>query len=161
VLKPDEDPGPLDLTDSDTREQLEKLFEERFGEKALGELEDGIKSGAVKPRTAEIPQPDESKRKKKGFFSKMANNLKLYRIVPGGKSPEEAAVWSGELYLRLVESEPLAEEELVKLADKRAQAAAGELNPAGKIPTDRLTIEKPEPLGDDAAPIVKLSLGAL
>ncbi len=160
-LKPEEDPGPLDLNDSDTREQLEELFEERFGEKALGELEEGIKSGAVKPRTSEIPQPDESRRKKKGFFSRMANNLKLYKIVPGGKSPEEAAVWSGELYLRLVESEPLAEEELLKLADKRAQAAAGELNQAGKIPTDRLTIEKPEPLGDDAAPIVKLSLGAL
>jgi uncharacterized protein involved in outer membrane biogenesis len=160
-LKPEEDPGPLDLTDSDTRKRLEELFGERFGEKALKELEGGIKSGAVKPRTSEIPQPEESKRKKKGFFSRMANNLKLYKIVPGGKSPEEAAVWSGELYLRLVESEPLAEEELLKLAAKRAQAAAGELNQAGKIPTERFTIEKPEPLSDDAAPVVKLSLGAL
>jgi hypothetical protein len=160
-LKPEEDPGPLDLTDSDTRRKLEELFEERFGEKALGELEEAIKSGAVKPRTSEIRQPDESKRKKAGFFSKMANNLKLYKIVPGGKSPEEAAVWSGELYLRLVESEPLAEEALLKLAEKRAQATAGELNQAGKIPTDRLTIEKPDTLSDDAAPIVKLSLGAL
>jgi uncharacterized protein involved in outer membrane biogenesis len=158
-LKPEEDPGPLDLTDSKTRKMLEELFEERFGEKALGELDEGIQSGAVKPRAPEIRQPDESKRKKKGFFSRMANNLKLYKVVPGGKSPEEAVVWSGELYLRLVESEPLAEEVLLKLADQRAQAVGEELERAGKVPANRVTLEKPEP--DDTGPSVKLSLGAV
>jgi hypothetical protein len=147
-LKPEEDPGPIDLTDSETRKKLEELFEERFGEKALRELEQGIKSGAVKPRAPEIRQPEESKRKKKGFFSKMANNLKLYKIVPGGKSPEEAAAWAGELYVRLVESEPLADERLMKLAEDRAGAVSGELERAGKIATNRVAMEKPEPLSD-------------
>ncbi len=160
-LKPEEDPGPLDLTDSRVRKQLEALFEERFGEQALRELDRNIKSGAVQPRMPEVRQPDETKGRKKGFLSRMANNLKLYKVVPGGKSPEEAALWSGELYLRLVESEPMPEEVLIKLADDRARAIAAELESEGKVPGDRVRIEKPEALTDDAAPGVKLSLGAL
>lgn len=160
-LKPEEDPGPLDLTDSRTRKMLEELFKERFGEKALGELDEGVKSGAVKPRVPEVRQPDEGKGKKKGFFSRMANNLKLYKIVPGGKSPEEAVLWSGELFLRLVESEPLAEEALLKLADQRAQAVGEELERGAKLPANRVTLEKPEAVTDDSGPAVKLSLGAL
>ena len=160
-LKPEEDPGPLDLTDSKTRKQLETLFEERFGKEALRELDRNIKSGAVQPRMLEVRQPEETRGRKKGFFSRMANNLKLYKVVPGGKSPEEAALWAGELYLRLVESEPLPEELLIQLAEDRARAIAAELESEGKVPGDRVRFEKPEALTDDAAPGVKLSLGAL
>ncbi|MCU0589251.1 MAG: DUF748 domain-containing protein [Syntrophobacteraceae bacterium] len=160
-LKPDEDPGPLDLADSSNRKALESLFEERFGKDALRELSQSIKSGAVKPRMPEVHQPDESRRGKKGFFSRMANNLKLYKVVPGGRSPEEATLWAGELYLRLVESEPLQDEVLFKLADRRAQAVAQELEGEGGVPAERLTVEKSEALTDDSAPMVNVSLGAL
>lgn len=160
-LKAGEDPGPLDLTDSRTRKQLEALYAERFGESALRELDRNIKSGAVQPRMPEVRQPEEKRGRKKGFFSRMANNLRLYKVVPGGKSPEEAVLWAGELYLRLVESEPLPEEALVKLAEDRARAIAAELESQGRVPGDRVRMEKAEALSDDTAPGVKLTLGAL
>jgi hypothetical protein len=50
---------------------------------------------------------------------------------------------------------------LFKLADRRAQAVAQELEGEGGVPAERLTVEKSEALTDDSAPMVNVSLGAL
>jgi hypothetical protein len=157
----EEDPGPLDFTDSKTRDTLEELYRERFGKSALGELEEGISKGTVKPRTPANQQEEKSKRKKAGRITKMMGGLKLYKLVPGGKSPEQAAAWAGELYVRLVESEPVAEATLVQLAQNRAQAIAKELETSGGIPGERVSIKDPEAQTGNEAPSAKLSLDAL
>ncbi|MFO8083773.1 MAG: hypothetical protein R6U27_05585, partial [Desulfobacterales bacterium] len=78
-----------------------------------------------------------------------------------GKSPGETVVWAGELYIRLVESEPIAEETLILLARNRALAIAKETESAGGIPNERLSFKEPEAQAGDAGTFAKLSLDAL
>jgi hypothetical protein len=163
VLDPEEDPGEIDPTDFKTRKILEDMFKERFGKKVLDELDEAIKKGSVKPRTAANIEENKAKQqqKKRGRLSSMVNSLKLYKLVPGGKSPEEAAAWAGELHVRLVESEPVSEEALLQLARDRALSIVLEMEGSAGIPADRMTIKDPEPISGDAEPSAKLSLAAL
>lgn len=158
-LGPNEDSGPLDLTDSKTQSILEELYQERFGETSLKELEKGIAAGTVKPRTSAKNQ--EKKRKEKSFFSKTVDNLALYKIIPGGKSSEQAALWAEELSIRLAESEKVPDQTFHQLAGERAQAIAGELEGDGQIFKERIGIKDPEPLSGNESPFAKLSLDAL
>ena len=158
-LGPDEDPGPLDFTDSKTQNILEDLYLERFGEATLKELEKGLATGAVKPRTP--PTNKEKKGKQKSFFAKTVDNLELYKIIPGGKSSEQAALWAGELSLLLAESEKVADQTFLQLAGERAQAIAGELEGGAQISKERIGIKEPELLSDNEPPSGKLSLDAL
>ncbi len=157
----DKDPGPLDLTDSKTRRVLEDAFRERFGKSALSELEQGIKEGKIKPRMPTGQQEQKEKRKKAGRFSRMMNSVKLYKLIPGGKSPEQAAAWAGEIYVRLVESEPVSDESLLRLGGERARAIVQELQTSGGIAADRLSTKDPEGTPEDAEPSAKLTLGAV
>ena len=156
---PNQDPGPLDFTDSKTQNILEDLYRERFGKASLTELEKGLATGAVTPRPAVTSQ--EKKGKEKGFFTKMVDNLELYKVIPGGKSSEQAALWAQELSLRLAENEKVADQTFQELAGKRARAIAGELEGEAQIPKDRVSIKEPEPLSGDEPPSAKLSLDAL
>ncbi len=156
---PDEDPGPLDFTDSKTQNILEELYQERFGEASLEELEKGIATGSVTPRTPATKQ--EKKGNKKGVFTKMVDNLGLYKVIPGGKSSEQAALWAGELSIRLAESEKVADQTFLQLAQKRTQAIAGELEGEAHISKDRIGFGAPEPLSGNKPPSAKLSLDAL
>ena len=131
-LGPNEDPGPLDFSDSKTQDTLENLYKERFGKPSLNELEKGVAAGSVTPRMPERRQ--EIKDKKTGVFSKMADSLKLYKIIPGGKSSEQAALWAGELYVRLVESEKVEDKAFLQLAGDRARSITGELEGPAQIP---------------------------
>jgi hypothetical protein len=156
---PNEDPGPLDFTDSKTQNILEDLYRERFGKASLAELEKGLATGAVAPHPPKTNQ--EKKGKEKGFFTKIVDNLELYKVIPGGKSSEQAALWAQELSLRLAESEKVADKAFLQLAGKRAQAIAGELEGGAQVPKDRIGVKDPEPLSGDEPPSAKLSLDAL
>jgi hypothetical protein len=158
-LSPNDDPGPLDFTDSKTQNTVENLYKERFGKQSLTELEKGVEAGSITLRTPTTRQ--EKKDKEPGFFSRMTGNLKLYKIIPGGKSPEQATLWAGELYIRIVESEKIADKDLQQLAGKRAQSIAAELEGAVQVPKERVSIKEPEPLPGDEHPSAKLSLDAL
>jgi hypothetical protein len=156
-----EDPGPLDLGESKTRRALEKLFEARFGAPALEELDRGVKEGTVKARPIEALMPGKGKIEKKGRFWKILEGAKLYKLVPGAKSPEQSALFFTELYARMIESEPVSEQELVQLATKRAHSVATELETVCGIPLNRITIKDPEAQATDEGRSVKLSLDAL
>jgi uncharacterized protein involved in outer membrane biogenesis len=159
--QPDEEPEPLDLGDSKVRDALEKLFAERFGPKALDELERGVKQGEIKPRATqeEAGAAKKAKKKRKGF-ARLWNSTKLYKIVPGAMSPEQSDVLAGEMFARLVESDPNPDEALSKLAGNRAQAIMAELQSANAVPPDRLQIADVQPVADEAGVSAKLSLDA-
>lgn len=154
---PDTAIEPLDFTDSGTRKVLEQLYAERFGKGALDELEQGIETGKVTPR----PPPQQKKTKEAGMFARMVEGIQLYKIIPGGMSREQGMLWASELYNRLVESEKIADQSLLDLAEKRAQSLAAFLENEVKIPKNRMSIKAAEPFTGDEPPAVSLSLDAL
>jgi len=158
-LGPNDSPEPLDFTDSGAQNTLETMYKERLGKTALDELEKGIEEGTVTPRMPASRQEDKSK--EAGMFATMAEGMKLYKIIPGGKSNEQAALWAGELYTRLVEQEKVADETFLQLAENRAQAIVAHLGRKARIPKDRVSVKATEPLAGDARPAVTLSLDAL
>lgn len=160
--KSDEDLEPLDFSDSKVRDALEELFTERFGPKALDELKRAVKQGEIKPRAAreETDEDKKSKKKRKGF-ARLWGSMKLYKIVPGAMSPEQSDLLAGELFARLVESDPSPDEALSQLAGKRARAITAELQSANAVPADRLQITDVQPLADQAGVSAKLSLDAV
>jgi len=158
-LGPHELPGPIDFTDSGTRSALEKLYKERFGKESLLELEQGIAAGTVTPRPP-VPQR-QKKGEDAGMVAKMLDGMQLYKLIPGGKSPEQGRLWSAELYARLVDSEPIADQSLLQLAEQRAQSIAANLESDAKIPKDRVGIKAPEPFSGNEPPAVTLSLDVL
>lgn len=160
--KPDEDLGPLDFGDSKVRGALEKLFTERFGPKALDELERGVKQGEIKPRaTQEETGVDKETKKKRKGFARLWSSTKLYKIVPGAMSPDQSDVLAGEMFARLVESDPNPDEALSQLAGNRAQAIMAELQSTNAVPADRLQKADVQPLADEAGVSAKLSLDAV
>ena len=160
--KPDEGPESLDLGDSKVRGALEKMFEERFGAQTLAELERAVKQGMVKPRTTqEDSGADKKTKKKRSVFARLMGSTKLYKIVPGAMSPEQSDVLAGELFARLVESDPSPDEALLQLAGNRAQAIIAELQTADGVPAERLQTADAQPLADEAGVSAKLSLDAV
>jgi uncharacterized protein involved in outer membrane biogenesis len=157
--KPDEDLGPLDLGDSKVKGALEKLFEERFGAKAFTDLEQAVKRGEIKPQTTEDDAGvDKKTKKKRKGFARLWRSTKLYKIVPGAMSPEQSDVLAGELFARLVESDPNPDEALAKLAGDRAQAIAAELQSANAIPAERINTAEAQAVADEAGVSAKLNL---
>lgn len=153
---PDNIPELPDLFDADTRGILEKLYAERLGKDALAALAKEVETGAV---TLRMPAWSADRpRKEPGMAAKMIGGLNLYKIVPGGKSPEQAALWAGELYTRLVEREQADREALFRLAELRAQAAIAHLESQGRVARERIGTRKPEPLDDGELPSLTLSL---
>ena len=154
-----EDPGPLDFTDSKTRDILEELYLERFGKTSLDKLEKAIAKGSVIPRS---PTKNQAKTgSERGIFTKIVDDLELYKVIPGGMSSEQAALWGGELFIRLAESEKIADQTYLQLAGKRAQVIADELIGRAHISKDRIGFKDPEPLSDKEPPSAKLSLDSL
>ena len=148
---PGDNPVPLDFTDSRTQNALEKLYGERFGKDALNELDQGLKEGTIKPRTesAESAPPEKDE------------GLKLYKFIPGGKSPEQKAVWARELNSRLVEGEKVDEQTYQQLAQSREQAVAANLEGEAQVPKERVSSKNSEALTGDAHPSASLSLDVL
>jgi hypothetical protein len=101
-----------------------------------------------------------NKKKRKGF-ARLWSSMKLYKIVPGAMSPEQSDLLAGEMFARLVESEPNPDEALSQLAGNRAQAITAELQNANAVPADRLQIVDVQPLADEAGVSAKLSLDSV
>ena len=157
--EPDAELEPIDFSDSKGRDALEKLFAERFGPKAIDELERAVKQGEIKPR-ATHQETGVNKKKRKGFAG-LWNSMKLYKIVPGAMSPEQSDLLAGEMFARLVESEPNPDEALSQIAGNRARAITAELQNANTVPADRLQIADVQPLADEAGVSAKLSLDSV
>lgn len=156
----EEEPGSLDLEDSKNRRALEKIFEDRFGATALAELDRGIKEGTITGPPVETERTDQKTASQKGSLMKLVEGAKLYRLV-GAKSPEQSALFTAEIYARLIESEPVSEQALLQLAAKRAQSVGAEINTVGGIPPDRIAIKSPTSPAGEEGRSVTLSLDAL
>ncbi|MFH0731010.1 MAG: DUF748 domain-containing protein [Pseudomonadota bacterium] len=156
-----EDSVPLDPGEGKTRRALEKIFEARFGAPALAELNRGVKEGTLKARPMEALMPGKGESKKQNRFWKILQGAKLYKLVPGAKSPEQSELLATELYARMVESEPVPEQELVRLAATRAESVGAELEKICNVPLSRIKIKEPEAQANDEGRSVKLSLDAL
>jgi uncharacterized protein involved in outer membrane biogenesis len=155
---PDDRPHVIDFTDAKTQNVLEQLYKENVAKPSLTELEEGMKSGSIKPLISE--------RLHKAIVNNVRENadtgggLKLYKIIPGAKSPEQAALWAGELYSRLIASERISDDVFRRLAAHRALAIAEELEGDNHVPKGRMRIMDPEASSDEGHPSAKLSLEA-
>ncbi|MHC1730366.1 MAG: DUF748 domain-containing protein [Syntrophobacteraceae bacterium] len=155
---PGTDPEPLDFSNSNVRKALEKVFEDRFGEKALDDVSRAVEKGEIRPRDIKAEAAERKKTKKGGVFSRALTAAKVDKIIPGMKSPAESELLAGELYYRLVESAPLPEEELKQLASQRGQAISAEIQRAGQIQNTRVQTAAPESQPGDEGLSAKLSL---
>jgi hypothetical protein len=80
--------------------------------------------------------------------------------APAGKAPtepEEPDALARDMFGRLAAVEPLPSEALVRLAEERAAAVAGELVGSGLLAADRLVVLPPEALPPKAAVAVTLN----
>lgn len=157
-LGPKDNPEPLSLSDSSTQRTLEKLYAERFGTSSLQALDKGIAAGTVTPRPPAHQPPQ--KDSQVGMLTKMAEGMQLYKIMPGGKSGEQAVLWAGELYARLVADEQVAEKTFLQLAEQRAQSVVVHLESQAHIPGNRVRVKAAAPLADNGQPAVTLELEA-
>jgi len=155
---PGDSPESLDFGDSRTQSALEKLYKERFGKAALEELEKGLETKSIEPRQS--AENRKGKTREAGRFARMADSMQLYKIIPGGKSHDQAVGWAEELYLRLADGEKIEEKVFLKLAEDRARSIASHLESEAQVPKDRISITTSDPLSDDERPSVKLSLDA-
>lgn len=160
-LKPNGDGGqePLDLGDSKIRKTLEKLFVARFSASSLDELDRAVKRGDIKPTGLEASAAGK-KAQKRGRIARVLQVVKLYKIIPGAKSPEQSQLLAGEMYSRLVESEPVSENVLKELAGNRAQEILAELRNEHGVAADRLAAADPELQAEGEEPSARLSLEA-
>ena len=155
--------APLpDIDETTTRRALQSIFSERWGEAALAELDRDVKEGRVAPRQeGDLRLVRGKSGSQGGRFAKIVEGAKLYRLVPGAKSPEQWALMATEIYARLLEAEQLPEQELRRLADQRAAAVGQELQAAGGIANERIALHPPAEAADGVGGQVKLVLEAL
>ena len=132
-LEMDEDPGPLDYGQPETRQALEALFKERFGAPELKALEDSL----AKESVAAAPSASQP---------------------PAAEKAEDPGRLSKALYARLVENEPVPETMLTELAEARASAIVAALTGDGGVAPERLSTKPPDPLPKDAPVSAKLFL---
>jgi hypothetical protein len=160
-LEPGADAEPVDFNDSKARKALRKLFTERFGAPALDELDRAVKEGKINPRKIEAPSRSEGKDGRFQGLSKIVKSLKLYRLVPGARSPEQSELMASEIYVRLVENEPEPAKELSDLGALRASAVIKQMRDASGIAEDRLVAAAPEPAEGDKGLSAALTMDAM
>ncbi len=101
-LAPEDDPGPVDYSNPDVQAELEDLFKDRHGRKALKTFTSGVDGKSDAPAKAEGGGQEA---------------VDTENIDPGK--------WSKALFARLAEDEMVPDAALLTLADARAQAVAG------------------------------------
>ena len=117
-----EDPGPLNFANPEVQDTLTDLFKERFGRRALKNLEDDA-AQALAAHTKDISEAKE-------------NVLQ-----------QQAAVrFSKECFERLKKDQELAPEFLVELARERSQTILANLSGPDGVTIQRLNIAPPQPL---------------
>ena len=135
-----EDYGPVDFSSPETGQALESMFSERFGADALMALK------ADQEATLEKANKNNAAAKTTGGTATAAE--------------EDPGRFAKDLFVRLVEVEPVDDAALVKLADARAQAIVAELTDAGKLPSERIKVKPSAPYDDKDEVSAALSLEA-
>jgi Domain of Unknown Function (DUF748) len=125
TLSPDEDPGPLDYTDTATQEILEKMVIERVGYEAVMALKE--KFGLPTART----DPEEISG---------SNNAAQ---VPKKASESDPIRYYHELFTLTVEKEVLGKDALLALAKSRSEAIVNELVSVDGVDPNRITLLDP------------------
>jgi hypothetical protein len=115
-LKEGEDPGPLDVTDPKNQDAIQTLFSERFSKDELAKVRDA----------AEKAQTGEGKKLTKEAKEQMRTQI------------------AETLLARLEAGEPVSDEELQALAQRRAEAVKQEFATQGKLPAERVTMQPVE-----------------
>lgn len=151
----------LDFSDSKVRGALESMYVERFGKKALDEVDQAVKKGEIKPRESSIQDSGRKKSKKAGIASKLFSSAKIYKVVPGMMSPEQSQVVASELFARLVEGEQIPEKDLLELANSRGRSITAEFEQLGMIGKDRLESKDPGPAPGEEGLSAKLMLDTI
>ncbi|MGD8252070.1 MAG: DUF748 domain-containing protein [Desulfobacterales bacterium] len=116
-LAPDEDPGPVDYSNPDVQEELEDMFKDRHGRKALKAFMSGADGKPAEAAQTERQESDDTGRS----------------IDPGK--------WSKALFARLAEDEAIPDAALLTLADARAHAVAGVVTGEKGISRERVSIQ--------------------
>ncbi len=129
-LAPDEDPGPVDYGSPNTAKILEAMFLEKFGSEELDAVKEELKATED---NAGKETGDHREAKDPGRLAKM-------------------------LFYRLVDTEPVGQSELVRLADARSGAIMQELLGPGGFPADRVEIKPSASLAKREPPTALLGL---
>lgn len=151
----------LDFEDSGVRNALEAMFSEKFGKKALNDLNEAVKKGEIKPEETSDENSKREKSKKRGIISRAVKATRVYKIIPGMKSPDQSKIFAAEMFVRLVKSETIPEKELLDLAKSREQAVFAEIAKLGVIGEDRFKAKDPEASPGEEGLSAKLSLDSI
>lgn len=139
-LAPGMDPGPVDYSSPETGQALAAMFSERFGADALNTLEAELKA-------ADEMLTKEAVAKDKADASQV--------------TVEDPGRLAKRLFTRLAETEPVAEAELVHLADARTQAVIAELSGPRGIAAERIAAKTSTVLERSDPVTAELTLEAL
>ena len=141
----EEEPGPINIDDSRTRAALRELFAERFSQAEL----DKYKAEA------------EAKERRANAANGKEQTLSLKDRVRNFASGEPQVADPREFYRalarRLRDAQPLTNNALPELAQKRAQAIEEALKAAGADPT-RISVSTAEPVSNADAKLVTVQL---
>ena len=133
-----EDYGPVDFSSPETGQALESMFSERFGADALMALK------ADQEAALEKADKNNATAKTTGGTATAAE--------------EDPGRFAKDLFVRLVEVEPVDDAALAKLADARAQAIVAELTDAGQLTSERIKVKPSAPYDDKGEVSAALSL---
>ena len=123
-----EDYGPVDFSSPETGQALESMFSERFGANTLMALKTDQEAAL------ETAKKDTAAAKPTGGTATAVE--------------EDPGRFAKDLFVSLVEVEPVDDAALVKLADARAQSIVAELTDAGHLPAERIKV-KPSATDDN------------
>jgi hypothetical protein len=153
-LAADEAVGPISTADPKARTALEQLYKTRFGARAFEELQAQFAQANPKP-----PPTDAAGR----LLSRVGS---LFEAKRAPLSAQEAAQLKGAnlhalLVQRLLEAEPVGDDQLLALGTSRAQAIQRELAARG-VATERIQIDRPTAVSGVKPDVAAtLSLGAM
>lgn len=129
-LAPGEDPGPLSTANPKTREALETLYGQRFGETEWVELRSKWRQANPDKK------PDDTPGK---MLSRLDILLRTGQPIPSADAAQLKDVdLHVLLYQRLLDKEAISDKALEQLARSRGEALAKELTAAG-TPSDRIS----------------------
>jgi hypothetical protein len=142
-LEPGEEPGPIVYTDPATQQALNSLAAERLSLDTLSDLKAKYGMTVPEEKAAEKPKAED-------------------KAEAPGTSPDQAGFYKA-LFDRLVEKEPLEENTLKDLGQKRAAAVVQELTTGGALDAGRFSVAESAKAGEADAKLTacKLNLKAL
>jgi hypothetical protein len=133
-LSPDEEPGPVAFNTVKTQKALEKLLKKRSGDKAVADFKTQYEKAT----------------------GRKAKRVKPYLALFGWESSDTAFYQA--IFKELVKLEPLLENDLQDLAQRRAEAIVQELETTGGLGDARVTIGSAGPVENGSTDTVNTKL---